>query len=354
MKPYVVMADVHLHNWSSFSTIDEDGVNSRLKMLLNEIKRAVNFGRSKGAERLVIAGDLFHVRGSIAPSVLNPAIDTFQEIIDSGIQVVIIPGNHDLEGKNSDRLGSAVTALENAGCVIVHKPVIWDEMFLVPWHDSVKSLQKVIEDIARDNEEPGYIPLSHYDLILHAPIDGVISGLPDHGLKPEWLAKFGFKRVFSGHYHNHKKFDGGIYSIGALAHHTWSDVGSKAGFLVVTDKEVIYSASHAPSFIDITDKADPDEIPILVDGHYVRIKTPVANSAMIQSVKDELTGYGAKGVVVQTVKAAVLKRENSAVTSGVQAGMSLVQSVSKYIELEYENDSNIASEAMSVMTEAGL
>lgn len=354
MKPRCLLADIHLHNWSSFSSIDEGGVNTRLEMLLSEIRRANQELINAGGSVMVIAGDLFHVRGSIAPSVLNPALDTFREIIDSGTEVVIIPGNHDLEGKHTERLGSAVTALENAGCTIIDRPCFMRNMLLIPWYESVKDLQKAIEDAIDANTEPGYDPTSSYDLIMHAPIDGVITGLPDHGLKPEWLASLGFKRVFAGHYHNHKEFPGGVYSIGALAHHTWSDVGSKAGFLIVSDDDVRYCASHVPSFIDITDKTDPDEIPLLVDGHYVRIKTPVANNAVIQSVREELMEYGARGVVVQTVKAAVLKRESSAVTSGVKAGMSLVQSVSKYIEIEYKNDSKIADEALSVMTEAGL
>lgn len=354
MRPVCYIADIHLHNWSSFSSIDENGVNTRLEILLKEIRRANQELMDAGGHVMVIAGDLFHVRGSIAPSVLNPALDTFREVIDSGTEVIIIPGNHDLEGKHTDRLGSAVTALENAGCTIIDKPTFLRGMCLIPWYESIKDLRKAIDDAINDNAEPGYDPTSSYDLVLHAPIDGVITGLPDHGLKPEWLASLGFKRVFAGHYHNHKEFPGGVFSIGALAHHSWSDVGSKAGFLIVSDDNVRYCASHAPSFIDITDKTDPEEIPLLVDGHYVRIKTEVANNALIQSVKDELMEYGAKGVVVQTVKAAVLKRENSAVTSGVQAGMSLVQSVSKYIELEYKNDSKISDEALSVMTEAGL
>ena len=110
MKPYGLMADLHLHNWNAFASVGESGVNARLQLLLNEIRRCADEVKKAGGDTIVIAGDVFHVRGSIAPSVLNPTLDTLRHLISGGIRFVILAGNHDLEGKESNRIGSAITA----------------------------------------------------------------------------------------------------------------------------------------------------------------------------------------------------------------------------------------------------
>ena len=64
-KPYGLVADVHCHAWSAFSRIEEDGVNSRLRIILDELLRVGEEVLELGGNKLVIAGDLFHVRGSV-------------------------------------------------------------------------------------------------------------------------------------------------------------------------------------------------------------------------------------------------------------------------------------------------
>src|SRR3569833_3315235 len=124
MKPYGVMSDTHNHGWSAFATVLPSGVNSRLQIILDETWRCAQEIKKAGGDTLYHGGDLFHVRGSIAPSVLNPTTDCYRAIIEDGIQVVIDAGNHDLEGKEAARVSSAITALEGVGCKVVNKPEI--------------------------------------------------------------------------------------------------------------------------------------------------------------------------------------------------------------------------------------
>ncbi|WP_374335322.1 exonuclease SbcCD subunit D [Methyloversatilis sp.] len=349
MTPYALMADVHLHRWTAFSSVEEDGVNSRLRILHREIRRAANEVRAAGGNRLIVAGDLFHVRGNIAPSVLNPTVDVFKEIVDWGIEVVIIPGNHDLEGKNSERIGSAVTSLEGVGCRVVNQPEIIGDVFLVPWFESIDDLKSLLDSFASVRSDT---VLSSLDLILHAPIDGVITGLPDHGLTPEYLSSLGFRRVFAGHYHHSKYFGDGVYSIGALAHHSWSDVNTKAGFLIVGE-EVRYMASHAPSFIDLDERVKEDEIPLLVDGHYVRVKVPVEGMEAVEAIRAELHEYGARGVIVQAVKAPVMQRQSS-VTESMAAGVSIQEGVTEFVRSQlFEHEEEVAKAALQILSEVG-
>lgn len=325
-KPYGVVSDTHMHNWSAFSTTLPTGVNSRLQTLLDETKRCAQEVRDAGGNMIVHAGDLFHVRGSIAPTVLNPTMDCYRDLIKSGFNIVILAGNHDLEGKTSERVSSAITALEGIGCRVVNNvnytPFL-DHICMIPWHQNIAELKKAIEAIASTDR-----PTT--DLILHAPIDDVIPGIPPHGLDAAYLKALGFRRIFCGHYHHHKDFGDGIYSIGALAHHTWSDVGTKAGFLIVGSEkdDVAWRASRAPEFVEITPATDPDSLDLIADGNYVRAKIKTTKTSDVEESRDYLMKCGAKGVVVVAEKDTTVSKR---VGATVSAGASIEMSVTEYI-----------------------
>jgi len=272
MKPYAVISDIHLHNGSAFATTLPTGVNSRLQQLLDEIERAWHTLVDAGGKDLVITGDLFHVRGKIAPSVLNPTLDLFARLIKDGAIIHIIPGNHDLEGRDSERVGSAVTSLEKLGAHVYSRTsgatLSGSSAVMAPWFDSTESLMGSIQ--AARGEYATHLLKDSVDLFIHAPVNGVIMGIPDHGLDAGELAKLGFRRVFSGHYHNYKAFPGDVYSVGALAHHTWNDVGSMAGFLLVTDQGVQHCPTMLPQFVSLPPGIDEKGAQQLVIGNYAR------------------------------------------------------------------------------------
>lgn len=144
----------------------------------------------------------------------------------------LLAGNHDLEGNNSSTLGNAGDVLTGAGVWVISN-VFADEKnkrLFIPYFDSCDKVREHIEKFIRDKgSDAGEI--AQWCLYMHAPLNGVLSGIPDHGFSPDELQAYGFKRVFCGHYHNHKDF-GVVVSVGALTHQTFSDVGSKAGFVL--------------------------------------------------------------------------------------------------------------------------
>jgi DNA repair exonuclease SbcCD nuclease subunit len=303
-KPYGVASDIHFHGWSAFST-DQGGINSRLVMLINELLRCGEEILKAGGDTLYITGDLFHVRGWIAPSVLNPVMEAFKKLVKMGLYIHILPGNHDMERRNSEAVSNAVTVLGS----ISDKIYIWNESHcagnkvLIPWFENLDEFRTQVDKQRQRIIDAG-ASVSDYDLMIHAPIDGVIMNLPSHGLTLEYLAGLGFRRVFAGHFHNHKEFDGGVYSVGALAHHTWSDVGTKAGFLIVTDTEVKWFKSHCPDFIEIgmiEDEDDEITAKLRADGNYVKVRTESTKSADINGLKDFFLKAGAKGIVVHHI-----------------------------------------------------
>lgn len=325
---YLLISDLHFHNWSAFASVNDKGINSRLQITINEVKRALDAHQSKGGDKnLIIAGDLFHTRGAVQTSVLNPVVDLFREIKSLGWDVQIISGNHDLESKESSRLSSAVTMLEEF-CVGVYNTGCRDsygmgnQTAFMPWVSEIPKLKERLEILASTSD------VGDFDLIMHAPVDGVIMGLPNHGIDAKYLSELGFKRVFAGHYHHHKNLGNNVWSIGATTHQTFGDIGSKAGFLSVFDDEVVFHASHAPKFIDIN--ADNyDDAELLVDGNYVRCRINVAKESDVALLREQFFKWGAKGVVINQIKDITAKREEKVMVSS--SPVSLEGSVANFV-----------------------
>lgn len=338
--PYLLMSDLHCHAWSAFSTKLPDGMNSRLKITLDEIERAAEELWAAGGDTVYIAGDFLHTRGSMDPEVFNP----LHKVIGSialGATIRGIPGNHDLKDRDTTELGNAVQtldAIENVEIVTQRVGRLFADhnVLMIPWHGSKDALRATIKEIL--DTWAGTIDPSQVDLIIHVGIDGVLAGVPDHGLSPEEVAGWGFKRVFAGDYHNHKVMeDGKVISIGATTHQQWGDIDTKAGFLLVYEDRVEWRASHAPSFVEITADDSEDDIPLVVDGNYVRIRGMKLTVQDEKTMRDELLRMGARGVVFQTQRETVSARGSSAVAKAT----TLDQSVDSFIDQKKDIDPDL-------------
>lgn len=347
---YGVISDTHNHSWRAFSKVLPSGVNSRLQQTLDETRRCADEVKKAGGNLLIHCGDMFHVRGSVTPSVLNPTLALYKELIADGMNIVLAAGNHDAEDNSITDLGSAITALREVGCVTINSNCYIAPLTLtsggllaIPW----STKEQVLEALG----DKGYCSVENRaktDVFIHAGIDGVIKGLPNHGLTVEDLSAFGYRRIFAGHYHNHKNLGSGVYSVGALTHQTWSDVGSKAGFLLVTDDSVEWRASRAPQFIEIDEKTSPEDIPLLADGNYVRARITTNKDSEVTEFRNYLTGCGAKGVSLICNSASEVIRTGSS----VKAGSSLEVSVSEYIESqEIEHKKDVSKLCAEILTD---
>lgn len=305
--PFGIFSDAHLHNWSQFSSINKDGLNTRLVDILNEIKSAAANVKARGGDTLYCAGDLFHIRGSVSPDVLNPLIDVIEGLGDDGIKLRILTGNHDLKSRDSEALSSACEALRTLPNVeVVSKPTVFvdDMVAMVPWYDAVDDIRKNIhelKDAIESNTIPALADVSNWTLIIHAPVNGVLVGIPDHGFWAKELEVLGFKYVFSGHYHAHKEFPGNVFSVGATTHQTWNDVGTLAGHLIVNDASVEHIESKAPKFLDYDLTWDAGDAYEKVDGNFVRVVMGAATEEDVEFIRETIMDFGAAGVVVNAI-----------------------------------------------------
>lgn len=310
MTPFGVISDSHTHKWSQFATVLPNGLNSRLNDILVEIRQAARDVKAAGGDTLYHCGDLFHVRGSVSPEVTNPLIDTVLEIVMDGVKLVILTGNHDLESRNSNAASSACEMLRTLPDVtIVTSPtVFWgDKVAMVPWYDNLDEVRakiKVVKDLIELGDADNGIPpsdISEFSLMLHAPVNGVLIGIPDAGFYSKELEVLGFKYVFSGHYHAHKEFPGNVFSVGATTHQTWNDVGTKSGHLIVTPAGVDHVSDKAPKFINYDLSWDAFAAAAAVDGNFVRVVLGTATEEDIEFIRDQIMADGAKGVTVNAI-----------------------------------------------------
>ena len=329
MIPYGVISDSHLHKWSVFSHVLPTRINSRLQGILDEIWRAAVAVRDAGGDTLIHCGDIFHVRGSIAPSVLNPAQDLFARIrTELGVQVIALAGNHDLEDNDSNALGNAAESLRGAGVQVISRRYIDHEnhRLFVPYFHSQKQVRTEIEDWRVEAELNDMFDISDWTLFLHAPLNGVIAGIPDNGFSARELADYGFKAVFCGHYHHHCVFDGNVCSVGPVTHQTFSDVGNKAGFVIVDGDTLSHHPSNAPRFVDW--QSDWDELEEIehIQGNYVRAKLESATNEEVEEVRAYLTERGAAGVqIIQVPKSEVSRDDAPSVAAGASVRVSVAE-----------------------------
>ena len=343
-KPYAICADIHFHNYAAFATLDERGLNSRLTSIIAEFRRIADEVKKVGGDFIVVAGDVFQVRGSVSPEVFNPVSELFEELSDDGVCVFGIPGNHDLTTKETTELGSSVKML-GKNAVFLHQPEIihFPQVAMVPWVSTAIGTLEAIEKLANELGTS----VSRYDLIGHRGLDGTLSNMPASGFTAEAVAEFGFKRAFFGDYHHHRDFGNNVYSIGALTHHNWGDVGTKAGFLMVHHDHVQWFCSNAPKFIDIADVEAAEDLPLVVDGEYVRARVKTAKPAEVNKWRNDLFAMGAKGVLIQTTAPlAIEKREGVSVKSLA----ALDQSVQDYVA-ERKMRSEVATICADILRE---
>lgn len=340
--PYGIVSDVHCHSWSQFAKVNTLGVNSRLQIILEELARAATEVKKAGGTKLRVAGDLFHVRGKIEPSVFNPTYDTFRQIADMGVEVEIIPGNHDLEGHTADRVGNAMQQLEQiTGVTVVTEPSVLDTAVMLPWIEDLAQLRSVAKSMA----DPAR------DLIIHAPLNGVLIGLPDMGLDPAECAAWGYKRVFCGHYHDHKDFEGGrVFSVGATTHQTWSDPNTAAGFLIVHDDRVEHHESQAPKFVNIDSEADIT--PQALKGNYARLRLKDADAKTLTAAHAAVEQAGALGWVDHSSKKRDVVRPMSSAAGNMTLEVSVANYVLHHTKAPGLDKRRIAQDALAILTQA--
>lgn len=219
--------------------------------------------KKNNVKKVIFEGDTFDVRKT-----LNTwALGFFKEVIltpvmDQGIQVFVIVGNHDIYFKESLKVNTPKLVLSEyqENFVVVEEPLEvtleGSSWLLVPW-------------VAKENAEAvaAAVKASDADYCVgHFEFDG----FPMH---PGSLAKTHmthssykkFKKVLSGHYHTRSEKDNVLYT-GTPYEITWVDCGDPKGFYSFEDGEF----SWVPNEHVIHVKVDYPERPENLEKKFVR------------------------------------------------------------------------------------
>lgn len=298
-----IISDTHLHNWTQFAHVTNDGINSRLKVILRQMEWVAQVAKNTfGCSALIHCGDLFHVKNGIPTSVLIPTRATidkmrsfFPYIEDNRLDnnMIFLAGNHDLEFADGRQSGASTNLFAPMTTHDAKTFASFSNVFtFLPWQQNVDVWKETFLKICKSRSD-GFSQC-HY-VFTHAPLDGAVAGVPEFGINQAWLDQIGFKgKIFAGHYHNHKAVSPQLISVGALCHHTWNDVGSKAGFIVLDTKENDWQffESKTPQFVDLDLTPEAK-----ITGNYVRI-TADGSIEEANKIKDQLFEAGALGAVV--------------------------------------------------------
>jgi DNA repair exonuclease SbcCD nuclease subunit len=199
-------------------------------------------------DTLVHAGDLFDNRKSINMNTLDRTKAMFLDpLLERGIKMHIIPGNHDVYYKNTNRINALTQLLhqERYTNTKIHEEcstIDFDglEIALIPWitpeneADTMKFISATTAPMV----------CGHFEFIGHEMYAGTkaLEGLSTDAFKR-------FTDVWSGHYH-HRSTKGNIHYLGASSEYIWTDAEDERGFNIfdTETKALEYYRNPFPMF----------------------------------------------------------------------------------------------------------
>lgn len=314
MPKYLVIADPHFHAYKNHSRLI-NGVNSRLLDIGMAFEEAVAKGIEEKCSHMLIAGDVFHVRGVIRPSTFCYVHGLLEEATKH-MQVFITPGNHDMENYRGG--STSVDTFKKIDVVFVDScPSQWGDLLLIPYihdHDEFKRVFKKTSFGCKV-------------VVIHQGIDDFRGTklIPETGLTVEWLEEHTDAWVVSGHYHK-PKLKRKCLSPGSLIQHNFGDEGSDKGFWILDsdNNKCAFHKTTYPEFLTIQAETI-DDLPSDLDNKIVRIKTK--NIKGVDDMRQTAIDRGAIDVV------AVLEREFKTAHEQVITIDSPANMVAKYVEM---------------------
>lgn len=270
-----VTADIHADNHKPFSTILQDGRNSRLVAILDSVRWIAADALKRKCDFFCIAGDLFHNRRNIEVSVLSEVSKLIEELSTQFKRVYILTGNHDYAFSGNNAHSTA--AFKRANVVIVDKVCVENiggkKIGFVPWTATRAAFTKKLKRVKGCD---GIITHVAVDKAWAGPSDWEVEGdteIPD-------LFKGKHRWVLMGHFHKPQSWEepGRIVAyVGSPIQHTHGERNERKGYWIVPKSglpKMIYN-DDAPRFVQVEKKSDLEKVR---PQDYVKTAGPKAKS----------------------------------------------------------------------------
>jgi DNA repair exonuclease SbcCD nuclease subunit len=227
----------------------------------------------EGITTVLILGDTFDRRKYINFYSLHRAREMFfDKLMERGIRVHMLAGNHDTYYKNTNDVNSPELILaEYSNIDVISSPetiyVDGVPICMVPWI-CADNYQQSIDTLNNTNAE---LCMGHLEIAGFSMYRGMES---HEGFSKDIFKKFDL--VFSGHYH-HRSNDSHIYYLGNPYELTWQDYNDPRGFhlfdLQTRQLEFVHNSYTMFSRLEYDDK---EQEPINLDAYdlkdcYVRL-----------------------------------------------------------------------------------
>ena len=262
--------DLHLDNWSAFSTTVSGGYNSRFMQQLNTLENILQYA-AKHKCRIVFGGDLFNRRLLIPSDVMHMTYKLLSVYNSQPIYFVI--GNHDIYDWNSENNSLAVLSEMQHVYVIDEPTSVYTadnvHLSLVP-HGALLPTSSA----SLRSEVQNYYEI----LVTHYGVNEARLGPKDFKMKDDLTVKqlkeLNYDLILLGHIHKPQTLADNIIVMGSLMGHSFHETDEEKYFYIFDTKtrELEAIKSGAPQFltIDVKTKAQLKKLE-LSDKNYYRL-----------------------------------------------------------------------------------
>lgn len=215
----------------------------QLQIILQYLDYLTAYYFENSIDYIFIDGDVFHKDSNIKSDAFVALFMKLLEMKESGVNMIFIPGNHDIMNVDNDSIVETFSAFST----------VYKKGTEVKLKDALFYFQPYTKN---ETELPDAKP-THY-LVTHLSIadfkfDNNFHATEKHAFRRELFNQWG--QVFTGHFHRHQEW-GNICYVGSPNQMYRSEIGHTKGFVVLnTDLEswefVPYTV--APTFTEISE-----------------------------------------------------------------------------------------------------
>lgn len=264
-------ADVHAHNYRDFDRRTDKSGSQRLDNILEVFNEMLSYALANDVKLMFVSGDLFHIRNGVNTVVFNEVHDHLLNITKQGIEIVMIPGNHD-DSAAIDNSPHSLHPLKSIPGVTIIDEIMGEKIYNIDGKTIhihglrytkdvglVKHLVKQTTDKYKDSDDT-------HILLAHLGIQGGLAGsghsMPDgYILKDIGVSFFDF--IALGHFHRPQKLGGYQHAFycGSPVQHDFGEEHNDNGFVVMdleSNTSSIYPLYKLPKFVTIELENDED------------------------------------------------------------------------------------------------
>lgn len=338
MAKLAIFSDLHLHPFSAFAKVDENGFNTRLVDIANALGAVLDTAQKQECDAVLFSGDFFHTR-KIDVETLSVA---YKILSQYDIPIYGIPGNHD----EADLYGEVNSISGLHGLTVVDEPqrmkIAGQIVGFAPYIGNRKKLMQAIEGLGETDIN-----------VLHTGVDGALMGgdivYDDReSITQELLYKHA-KLTICGHFHqpqlyrndqpvwapiddSNVEFGGHEKAIlipGAPLQHDMGDQGSFRGMWIWEDGKLGFVHVESPTFRRLSPAV------ALVHGELENSYVEYLTNMTQEEAENELrmTGIGKKPPYRGVRVVPVPKKSAEVARSSISVTMSDQQLIEEYVKI---------------------